>query len=88
MRYGLLKSLLGKHICKSNCIEYCHIDRIIVIEGQKAIATAIVKTLDNRILHWFVETSWITDNGVHNIKNYIILKEDELNGYTTQDASL
>ena len=79
MKKHILKALLGKYISKNNTFAYCHIDRIIVIEGNKAIATAIIKTLNERTLHWFIETAWSTDDyGVHTINNYKIMKEDEL----------
>lgn len=89
MKHGLLRSLLGKHICATRCVGYCHVDKVIVIEGQKAIATAVIKTLDGKTLHWILEVSWITDiHGVHSIINYEILKEDELDGYTPQNEAL
>lgn len=92
MKYKVLKALLGKHISSKQHITYCHVDRIIVIEGTNAIVTAIVKTLNDRVFHWFLEVSWTTDRyGFHSISSCKILKEDELDGYnghTAQDQAL
>ena len=89
MRYGLLKSLLAKHIVQNTRLAYCHVDRVLAIEGKQAILTALVKTLNDRIMHWFIETTWETDAyGTHKILTYKILKEDELDGYPQGNESL
>lgn len=82
MNDRLLKAILGKFICKTRPVCYCHVDRVLSVEEPKAIVTAIVETPNKRVLHWILETSWDTDPyGVYSIKNYKILKEDELNEY-------
>lgn len=89
MKNKVLRAILGKKICQTTALNYCHIDRVIVTEGNKAIVSAIVKTLDKRIFHWFVETEWDSaTSGVYIIKNFSILKEDELDGFTTHYKSL
>ena len=91
MRHKVLKSLLGKYICARRRIAYIHVDRVIITEGNKAIVTAVVNTLDDALLHWFLEIAWTTSRyGIHRITGCKILKEDELDGYgdATQNQAL
>lgn len=81
MKNRLLKSLTGKYVSKTYHSKFCHIDKILVIEGNKAIATAVIETQNERILHLILEVSWVTDSfGIHKITNCEILKEDEIDG--------
>ena len=82
MSDNLLRAILGKFICKNRPVRYCHVDRVLSREDQKALITAIVEMPNGRVLHWILETAWDTDPyGVYSIKNYKILKEDELDEY-------
>jgi len=87
MKQKLLKALLGKFICSQQHLGYCHIDRVIIIEDNRAIITAIVKTVNGVDLFWILEATWQTDcYGVHNIEKYLILKEYEIYGdYPTKN---
>lgn len=87
MKQKLLKALLGKFICSNRYLSYCHIDKIIAIQDNRAIITAIVKMINGISLYWILETSWQTDcYGVHSIKDYSILKEYEIYGnYPTKN---
>ena len=90
MKQRVLKSLLGKFICSIVQVNYCHVDRVIKIGNGKAIATAIIKTPDGRTLHWILFAGWTTDHlGKHEIIDYELLREDEIDGnYTQEDEAV
>ena len=79
MKYGVLKSLLGKFICKNQRVVYCHVGKVIYMENNRAIAAVVVKTPDGERLHRFVETAWTTDHhGTHQIIHSETLEEEKL----------
>lgn len=87
MKPGLLKSLLGKLICKDKKIPYCHVDKILAIVDNMAIATVIIQAFNGKYFYWFVELEWETNYmGLHDITKYNIIKECELNGYESSPA--
>lgn len=90
MKQNLLKALLGRFICSKQYVNYCHIDRVIAIKENRAIATAIIKMVNGVSFYWILETTWKTNNyGVHDIQDYFILKEYEIYGdYPTQNKAV
>ncbi len=86
MQHNVLKSLVGRYLSSHHKLGYCHVDRVIIVEGQTAIVTAFVKTFNDHLFYWFCEVSWQTDKyGVHEITNINILKEDDLSGSNAKD---
>ncbi len=84
MKPDVLKSLLGKYVSRNYRLAFCHVDRVTVIEGQKAIVSAFVKAFNNKLFHWFLEATWSTDQyGVHTIQTATVLREDDLSGEST-----
>ncbi len=82
---NILKSLIGKYISKNNKLAFCHVDRVIVIEGNKAIVSAFIKMFNDILYHWYLEAEWATDKyGVHTITRTKLLREDELGGSNTE----
>jgi|GEM_PF-6919483 len=79
-------ALLGKHVAKRESLNYFHVYKVIKTSGYDAMVAAVVKTYDGRALHWVLFATWQTDDyGAHSIKDYKILKEDELHGFPTSN---
>ncbi len=78
---NILKSLIGKYISKTQKLVFCHVDKVVVIEGKKGIVSVFVKTFNNKLFHWYLEAGWETDKyGVHTITYTKLLREDDLSG--------
>ena len=92
MRRKVLKALVGKHICATHRLCYCHVHDILIIEGNRALVTAVIRTHNARTIHWILEVGWKTDRfGEHSITNIELVKEDEIVGYpehTAQDQAV
>ncbi len=87
MKPKTLKSLLGKFIIAQQVLAYCHVEKVVTIEGNEGIAIVMCKTVNGGALCWVVECSWETDvRGIHKIMGYNILKE--YNVYDYQDQAL
>ncbi len=85
MKPSILKSLVGKYVTRNQQLAFCHVDRVVVIEDNKAIVSSFVKTFNDKLLHRYLEAHWTTDKyGVHAITQVKTLREDELSGADTE----
>lgn len=79
MRIHVLKALVGKYICATHRLIYCHVHDVMAMEENRAIVTAVIRTHGAKSFYWVLEVGWRTNGyGEHRMKYMERIKEVEL----------